>query len=338
MNRKILLFFAISFVFVVKSQDVILSQPFESPIVLNPAISGSQYNLRANLNYRQQWRSVTDPFTTVMASVDSKIISRENSSSLGVGLFVINDRAGGAHLNTFLGGLNVSAKVPISKSQSISAGIGSTFMQRSIDYSALSWDKQYDGLSYNPSLANGELLVSDKKNNFDLSTGIVWNYNKGASTLSSNNNTNAEVGFSAFHLNKPNISFNSIDNSYMRFVFHSMLYYGINNTKLAVVPSFMATFQGPSRMFYGGTMVKYKLQESSRYTDYVLERMVNFGVYYRFADAVVLMTQLEWEQYAFGVSYDINVSGLTKVSTGRGGFELSIRYLPLAKKRTYALF
>jgi len=82
-------------------------------------------------------------------------------------------------------------------------------------------------------------------------------------------------------------------------------------------------------MFYGGAFVKYKLQESSKYTDYVLARMINIGTYYRFGDAIVVMTQLEWGQFAFGISYDINVSSLTRVSTGRGGFELSARYIPL---------
>jgi len=311
------------------AQDVMLSQPLESPITLNPANTGAQYDIRTNLNYRQQWRSVTDPFTTVMASADAKIASRGKSSSLGLGLFIMNDRAGGAHLNTFLGGLNISGKVPLSGNQNISAGIGTAFMQRHIDYSALSWDKQYDGLVYNPNLSNGEQLSNERTNNIDLSTGVQWSYGKGATTLSSNDNFGVQIGVSVFHLNKPNMSFDYSDKSYLRYVFHSTLSYGIKNSNMQISPSFIAAFQGPSKMFYGGAFVKYKLQESSKYTDYVLARMINIGTYYRFGDAIVVMTQLEWGQFAFGISYDINVSSLTRVSTGRGGFELSARYIPL---------
>ncbi|HOU97469.1 MAG TPA: PorP/SprF family type IX secretion system membrane protein [Bacteroidales bacterium] len=323
------LFVLVLYVFNAKSQDVILSQPLESPITLNPANTGAQYDIRSNLNYRQQWRSVTDPFTTVMASADSKIISSNRSSSLGLGLFIMNDRAGGAHLNTFLGGVNIAAKVPISNSQNISAGIGTAFMQRHIDYSALSWDKQYDGLVYNPGLSSGEQMSNERTNNIDLSTGVQWSYGKGATTLSSNDNFGVQVGVSVFHLNKPNLSFDYNDKSYMRFVLHSTLSYGIKNSNMQISPSFIAAFQGPSKMFYGGALVKYKLQESSKYTDYVLARMLNVGTFYRFGDAIVLMTQLEWGQFAFGISYDINTSSLTRVSSGRGGFEISARYMPM---------
>lgn len=319
----------VQFAFKAKSQDVMLSQPLESPIILNPANTGAQYDIRSNLNYRQQWRSVTDPFTTVMASADSKVFSRNKSSSLGLGLFIMNDRAGEAHLNTFLGGVNIAAKVPISNSQNISAGIGTAFMQRHIDYSALTWDKQYDGLVYNPGLSNGEQMSNERTNNIDLSTGVQWSYGKGATTLSSNDNFGVQVGVSVFHLNKPNLSFDYSDKSYMRIVLHSTLSYGIKNSNMQISPSFIAAFQGPSKMFYGGALVKYKLQESSKYTDYVLARMLNVGTYYRFGDAVVLMTQLEWGQFAFGISYDINISSLTRVSSGRGGFEISARYMPM---------
>lgn len=328
--KNILIVMLVFVVFKISAQDVILSQPLESPIMLNPANAGAQYDIRANLNYRQQWRSVTDPFTTVMASGDTKLMSRgKSSSSFGVGVFIMNDKAGGDHLNTFWGGVNIAAKVPISNSQNISAGIGTAFMQRHIDYSALTWDKQYDGLVYNPGLSNGEQLSNERTNNIDLSTGVQWSFGKGATTLSSNDNFGLQVGVSMFHLNRPNLSFDYNDKSYIRYVLHSTLSYGIKNSNMQISPSFIAAFQGPSRMFYGGTFVKYKLQESSKYTDYVLARMLNVGTFYRFGDAVVLISQLEWGQFAFGISYDINISSLTKVSAGRGGCEISVRYMPL---------
>lgn len=311
------------------AQDVILSQPNESPILLNPANTGAQYDIRTNINYRQQWRSVTDPFTTMVASADSKIASTGKSSSLGVGLYIMNDRAGSAHLNTFTAGLNVAAKVPISGSQNISGGISTAFMQRHIDYGVLSWDKQYNGLIYNADLPNGENLSHEKTTAIDLATGIQWSYGKGATTLSSNDVIGAQVGLSVFHLTKPNLSFDHNDKEYMRYVLHSTFSYGIKNSNLQISPTVIAAFQGPSKMFYFGSLVKYKLQESSKYTDYVLARMINIGAFYRVGDAFILSTQLEWGQYAFGISYDINVSSLTKVTTGRGGFELSARYFPL---------
>ena len=51
------------------------------------------------------------------------------------------------------------------------------------------------------------------------------------------------------------------------------------------------------------------------------------GGYYRVGDAVVIATQLELKDIALGFSYDINVSGLTPATAGRGGFEVFLRYV-----------
>ncbi len=311
-----------------KSQDVVFSQMNESPILLNPANAGAQYDIRTNLNYRQQWRSVTTPFTTMAASADMKMLSKARSSSFGLGTFILNDRAGDAHLNTFQAGILLAGKVPVTSEQNISAGVGFSFLQRHVDLSALSWDKQYDGLVYNPDLPTGEQLMSERTTSVDLCTGIQWSYGKGATTLSSNDNFGAQAGIAVFHLNKPNLGFQN-DPSYWRYVFHGTVSYGIKNSNMQISPSFLITLQGPSKMFYLGTIVKYKLQESSKYTDYILARMLNVGTFYRFGDAIVMSAQIEWGQYAFGISYDVNVSSLTKVSYGRGGFELSARYFPI---------
>lgn len=317
------------YAYTLKAQDLILSQHLESPILLNPANTGAQHDIRINLNYRQQWRSVTDPFTSMIATSDAKLFSQKNSSSLGLGIFIVNDRAGIGHLNTFLGGLNIASKVPVTSNQNISAGISMAFMQRKIDISQLSWDNQYNGLIYDSNLPTGENFLENHINKFDLSAGVQWSYGKGATTLSSNDNLGAQIGLAIFHINRPNLSFNDNDKTSIRYVIHGTISYGIKNSNMQISPSFLTALQGPHRMFYGGFIVKYKLQESSKYTDYVLARMINIGTFYRFGDAIVLSTQLEWGQYAIGISYDINVSPLTKVSTGRGGFELSARYFPL---------
>ena len=115
----------------------------------------------------------------------------------------------------------------------------------------------------------------------------------------------------------------------MRYLFHFTGSYGIKNTNMQLSPIFVYERQGPAQMIYVGTFIKYKLQESSKYTDYVLSRTVSLGGFLRSSDAVAIAAQCELGQIAFGISYDINISSLAKVSSGRGGFEISIRYLPL---------
>ena len=314
-----------------KSQDAVFSQINESPVILNPANAGSQYDIRTNLNFRQQWRSVTDPYITIAVSADAKLFSKNSSSSssLGLGLFVLNDKAGIAKLNNFKSGLIIAGKVPIASNQNISSGISLAFSQTHIDLSALSWDKQYDGLNYNPDLPSGETFISERTQNIDLGVGVQWSYGKGATTLSSNDNFAAQAGISVFHINKPNYDFITNDKAYIRTMIHTTVSFGVENSNIQFSPSMYFTFQGPSKMLYLGNFVKYKLQESSKYTDYILARLLNVGIFYRWRDAIVLIGQVELGQYALAISYDINVSTLSKVSYGRGGFEISIKYLPI---------
>ena len=79
-------------------------------------------------------------------------------------------------------------------------------------------------------------------------------------------------------------------------------------------------------MINGGTSVKYLLQERSRYTGFHGERSMSIGVFYRYLDAAFINLRLDYEDFAFAVAYDINISGLTPVSKSIGGFEIMLQY------------
>jgi hypothetical protein len=84
------------------------------------------------------------------------------------------------------------------------------------------------------------------------------------------------------------------------------------------------------------------LKENSHYTGNVKGSTLSLGAFYRNKDAMIAALQLEFGQYALGFSYDINTSGLTKVSTYRGGFEVFIKFMTpspyLYQKKTAVMF
>ncbi len=313
------------------SQDYSLSQMNESPILLNPANTGLTYPIRLNLNYRQQWRSISKPFNTIIASGDAKILSQGRSgSSLGLGLLVVNDEAGTSKLNTLNANLALMGKVMLNEQQSLSAGIIGGLMQRKLNLDALTWTDQFNGTNYDPGISHGETFSSEKRMAPDVGVGMQWSYGRGAATLSSNDAVGAQLGFAAYHVNMPNTGFHEDDDRrYVRFLVHGSFSYGIKNTPLQLNPVIIIQKQGPARMFYGGTYIKYRLQESSKYTGNLLTRSLNAGVFYRLGDSFVTILQLEFDQFAFGMSYDINLSQLTTVTYGRGGMEFSLRYIPV---------
>ncbi len=312
-------------------QDILFSQPLQAPLILNPANAGVPYNLRVTANYRSQWRSVTTPFTTIAAGVDGMVMSQgTKGSSLGAGLSLTNDQAGTGHLTTSQAILCVSGKVTVAKYQILSVGISGGIIQRRINTNDLTWDEQYNGVAYDATLPNGESFSGSKFLNGDFGSGIQWSYGKGQSTLSSNDQFGAQAGISVFHVNSPNTGFYQIvDKRAIRYLFHFSFSYGIKNTNMQISPLLLVERQGPAQTIYGGTFIKYKLQESSKYTDNLLSKSISIGGFYRSGDAAVVAAQCELGQISFGISYDINVSSLTNVSSGRGGFEISLKYIPL---------
>jgi len=315
-------------------QDYALSNPFDAPILLNPANTGVQYPIRAVLNYRQQWKSITNPFTTILASFDSKAFSQNNTgSSLGIGLSLADDNAGYGNLNTLNINLHLSGKVMLNDNQNLSLGICGGVMQRSVDVNKLTFTDQYDGYGYNSSIAIGESFATEKRIVPDIGTGIQWSYGRGATTLSSNDAIGAQLGFAAFHVNMPNTGFQEdVDKRYIRMVMHGSFSYGIKNTPFQLNPSILVEMQGPARMYFTGLLIKYRIQESSKYTGNLQNRTFNIGAFYRYGDAITSSVQLEWDMFVVGFSYDFNISMLKEISHSRGANEIFIKYIPMKKQ------
>jgi len=322
-----------------KAQDYSLSQPLESPVLLNPANTGLSYPSRITMNYRQQWRSISKPYTTVIASFDAKLLSQnQTGSSLGIGVILANDQAGTGKLSTMNANLAIMGKVMINEMQTLSAGIIGGLMQRKVNVDALTWTDQYNGLSYDSSIPSGENFSTEKRMSPDVGAGLQWSYGKGASTLSSNDAFGAQLGFVAHHVNMPNTGFQEdIDKRYIRMVLHGSISYGFKNTPFQINPAFLVQMQGPSRMYFAGSYFKYRLQESSKYTGNLASRTLNIGTFYRVGDAFVASIQLEWDMFAIGISYDLNLSSLTKATNGRGGTEIALRYIPFKPKKSNSL-
>src|SRR3954470_10607656 len=77
----------------VSAQDIHFSQFYENAILRNPALTGIfSGDYKAGVNYRTQWGSIANPFQTIMASAESRILlSEEHGDYLSYGLAVSYD-------------------------------------------------------------------------------------------------------------------------------------------------------------------------------------------------------------------------------------------------------
>jgi type IX secretion system PorP/SprF family membrane protein len=343
MKKYILLFISIwALEHTIKSQDLHFSQFNENPALVNPALAGSGSVMRASVIYKDQWRSVTVPYKTLGVSYDMKFKAsswdkvdpfktktfKKSFNKFAGGLAFYSDKAGDGNLGTNQVYLSLATFVKTGTNSSISLGLQGGVVQRTIDYTQLIFSNQYNGTTYDPTIYNGEKYGSQSFVYPDFSAGVLWHYSKDESSIGENNTTKADVGFSVYHVNKPKQKFlvGTNEKLFSKYILHGNFLVGIPNSNIGIAPSYLLQFQGPTNEFIGGLMMKYYMKDDSKYTGYIHKSSIDLGIYYRYKDAVIAAVLLEMGRYTIGISYDVNVSGLTKVSTLRGGPEIMLRY------------
>ena len=319
---------------IVKSQDIHFSQADMTPLLVNPAQAGAQFDLRAALNYKNQWSSVAKAYKTINFSFDMKLSKDKNGYNSGkfgyssVGLNVFKDVAGDANLQTLQAMLSYSYQVYLNKKSTLGAGLYGSYGQRSIQSENFQWASQYDGLNYNSNLASGEVVAVNNVKYFDLGGGAHFEYGKKEKYITGNNHLNISAGIAAFHLNQPKYSFVSSDEKLnIKAVGYANALVGISNSHLSIAPGIMFFRQGKSSELIFGSMFRYQFKEESKYTGYIKGSALSLGLFYRNNDALIAKIFYEFSKYAIGVSYDINVSGLKTASNGMGGIEICLRFV-----------
>jgi type IX secretion system PorP/SprF family membrane protein len=315
----------------VKSQDIHFSQFFASPVLLNPAAAGANNSaFRFAANYRNQWKSVISPFKTFALAFDSKfypsMMRRNNRTGnyIGYGITLFNDKVGLSKLTTNQLSIDLSYFLNINNNSSLSAGIKTGFFQKSINTGNLKWDSQYDGRGYDASLSSNENTVYQNFIKFDLGAGLLYKYQQIQQGVC------FELGTSMAHITKPNNSFYNNDPSLnYKYIVHSLFQTKISsNTYL--IPTALFALQGNHSELTAGANIKFMLDEAGKGSAAFsnsgsFASAIQFGTFYRLKDALIFMAALEYKHYlTFGISYDVNVSRLTRASRYRGGIEFSL--------------
>jgi len=310
-------------------QDIHFSQMEYSPMTLNPALAGANSSLQGIVNYRSQWNSVAAPFQTIAASFDGRF-NPNSASKNGIiagGINFYNDEAGSNKVTTSNVNLSLAYHLNLDRMSTLGLGIYGGFGQRSISMGDAQWNSQYNGTSYDGSLA-GESIDNNSFSFLDAGAGLLYNYKKYSGSSSQRNQRTFSGGVSFFHVNTPTYSFieSSDEKLYMRWSLFANGLIALKNSNGAVLPGAYFNMQGPSMEILFGTYYRISLTESSQITGRVKPFFLHFGLFSRWNDALIAKTILEWNTISAGFAYDINISPLNSASQMKGGFELFLRY------------
>jgi type IX secretion system PorP/SprF family membrane protein len=313
-----------------KAQDPNFSQFFASPLTLNPALTGKFDGVfRVAGNYRNQWPTINNAFTTATISMDAGILRNTipDYDQFGVGIMAFTDKSGNGVLqNNFLA-LSTAYHKALDENgfHQIGLGFQGTYVNKRLDIASLKFESMLrsDGFTglMDESFSSNQIKLSY----FDMNLGVLYN----GTTDGSNN---FYFGASMYHVNHPKETFKqgnylldprvTIQAGGMVPVGeYNAFHFSANHSRQA----------NATNTVIGGAYMINVAQDLGNPTNLYL------GSWYRFGDAIIPYVGLEFGEFQLGASYDVNTSSLKPASNMRGGAEISLIYIkkhtdPNAKK------
>lgn len=312
------------------AQDVHFSQMEYAPLLLNPAIAGSNSDINVSINYRNQWSAVADPFSTFAGSYDMRLTKNDRNQFgyLSGGIQFYNDQMNRGSLTTNSALLALAYQMNISSGNRIGIGLYGGMMQRSLNSNNETFGAQYDGTAFNSSLPTGETFTNQSFGAIDAGAGINYSFDDERMSGRRTSGLRINAGFAAYHINQPTYSFisSSAEKLAMRLSGYVNASLPLSNQKVRIEPGVYTQFQGNASLIMFGSYAKFQLQNESMYTGNKQESSLGVGFFYRNKDAVIAKLLIEWSGLSLGFAYDINTSSLSTASNSRGGMELLLNY------------
>ena len=296
------------------AQDIHFSQFDQAMLWQNSAQVGSfNGQFRFTANQRNQWRSVTTPYQTFGFSAEAKEF---NAKQWSFGLNAGSDVAGDSRFRTSQVQLH-AAHTLYKPNDSLEVRGGGSFgiTSRGFDPSALIYDSQWNGMSFDPTLSTNEIYATTARvyPSIGLSVFIQKQQNK----------FRWNAGYSLSNITRPKQSFK--DNNAvvldMRHAIQASARIPLNS-QYEVEALSLFQLQGKMKELVLGSRAYYKLP-SEKWEN----QRVFAGVHGRFRDAAWIELGAEYNEWRVGMSYDLNTSTLRPASTGRGGLEFSLVYI-----------
>ncbi len=323
MNKAVfIIFLLVTYLFSIRksgyAQGLHFSQYYNTPTFLNPANTAlmPQSNYRVGVNYRNQWTTVPSGYRTMDAFGEFQVFKNEERHNwLGIGAGFYSDKAGNGDLALNKFQVSAAYHLQLDDRNMISVGLYGAYNQRSVNFAKLSFDNQWDGFSFNPANATGENGYSQQTTFFDVGAGI--NY-----AFFPNEDLYLKIGGGVQHINRPTESFYGYDNKVgLRPVGNADLMYKAS-ANLIINPSIYASYQKGANELVFGSQTNLNVTPIDKETPTILI----LGAYYRLNESIIPVLGIEWKNTRLTASYDITLSQASTMTSGAGGFELSIIY------------
>ena len=310
---------------IVYSQDVVFSSSEYTNGMINPALISDNQRLQLTTGSRSQWKKFGGSYNTINASGEFALAKNMKKSYLATGIDFYTDNSGSGSLitNSLKGSL--AYHLVLSSYDKLSVGMYLGYLGFSSDLDNERWASQFNGEKYNGDISSGETFIGAQKSTFDAGFGAVYSTKFESDLI----NPTFQIGFSAFHLNRPNTSMiasqdNKLPIRWSGFINTSYL---IGNTKFEIKPSINVQYQNNFFYMILGSMCSLNKTSKARfpYSKKITESF-SVGLFYRSSGAIVGKISYLKNSWNVGVSYDVNFGSRSGIGSIRSATEINLRY------------
>jgi type IX secretion system PorP/SprF family membrane protein len=221
--------------------------------------------------------------------------------------------------------------VKLGSKSAMSVGLAGGTASHNGSYDKLTYASQFNGNMIDPTVNSNETPYR-QFTSVDVAAGIAYEFTTYKKDQDHDDMTSFKIALGAYHLNRPAQEY-GLGSSYRLPVRYSAALTSVldlEDTRFTLMPAIVYQVQGPYDQAIAGSFIKFRMSTGTKVTGVKTQNAIGFGLFYRRNDAIIPKLSMDFGDYSFAMSYDVNVSGYRTASNGLGGFEIALRYNNLA--------
>jgi type IX secretion system PorP/SprF family membrane protein len=301
------------------AQDRNFSQFHELPLLRNPALAGIyKGDFRVTSAYRNQWGSVTIPYTSQSFSVEMKSgVAGGSDDYFSSGVQIVRDMAGDSKFGKtqLLPVVAFHKLLNADKDMYLTLAFMGGVVQQRFDPTLLRFDDEFQNGIYVPQ-STGATFNQTQLSYLDGSVGLSF-----SSVFE--NGIKYYLGGALFHITNPRVAFYEQNAVFLSKKYIANLGISLPINEWSDVILYGDYFhQGNYSQGQGGILYKNVILDE----DEMHKISLTGGLLARWNDAFIPVLRLDYFKLGLGISYDMNISKLRTASQFRGGIECTLTY------------
>jgi len=310
------LFFYILSCGILKGQDIIFDQYYQTPVLSNIALSGLDTTMNTSFHYRQQPLSTGESYATSIFSFTYPLFKKTKPKAetwSAISINIISDNFTDFSQN--LGGLIAfTYNQPLTEKIIASFAMQGGLFQQSLNLNNITTDNQFLTGVYDPNASLNETFNNTNSSYFLISSSLLLHWKNPYRSI-----PEKFIGISYNNFNEPSRNFLEINNDKIpsNITLTAGLEFNIGH-RMSLMPNLRATYRLEKAYGMFGTWFYYDLSLMPQ------DGYLGIGTWYNNNQSLAFALEVMQKKFNVTFSYNLPMSSQSTVWQGAGSVELSL--------------